>query len=69
MSVYDELCGFALDHRSCGETRAHLVSGPDPDGRYRVRLTCSCGRELRRSVTRADAREDLLHPASSVVES
>lgn len=67
MSVYDELCSFVLAHRSCGETRAHLATVTD--WRYRVRLTCSCGRELKRSVTRADARQDLLYAASSVVES
>jgi len=67
MSVYDELCGFALAHRSCGQTQAHL--DPATDWRYRVRLTCTCGTELRRSVTRKDAREDLLHSASLVLES
>lgn len=67
MSVYDELCGFALAHRSCGQTQAHL--DPATDWRYRVRLTCSCGTELSRSVTRKDAREDLLHSASLVLES
>ena len=66
MSVYDELCGFVLAHRSCDETRARLASVAESG--YRVRLTCSCGRELTRSVTGEDARQDLLHSASSVAE-
>lgn len=64
MSVYDELCGFALAHRSCGQTQAHL--DPATDWRYHVRLTCSCGTELRRSVTRKDAHEGLLHTPGAV---
>jgi hypothetical protein len=66
MSVYDDLCGFVLAHRSCRKTRAYLA--PATDQRYRVRLTCSCGSELRRSVTREDAREDLRASASLVAE-
>ena len=57
MNVYDELCGFALAHRPCGETHAQV--DPAAGCRYRVLLTCSCGAELRRSVTQEDAHEDL----------
>jgi len=67
MSVYDELCGFALVHRSCGEIQARV--DPATERRYSVLLTCGCGTELRRSVTQEDASEDLLRSAQLVSES
>ncbi len=67
MSVYDELCGFALVHRPCGEIQARV--DPATEWRYSVLLTCICGTELRRSVTQEDASEDLLHSAQLVFES
>ena len=66
MSVYDELCGFVLGHRSCGEIQAQV--GPTTEGRYSVLLRCSCGTALRRSVTQEDAHQDLLRSAPLVVE-
>ena len=66
MSVYDELCGFVLVHRSCGEIQARV--GPATERRYSVRLTCGCGAELRRSVTQEDAYEDLLRSAPLAFE-
>ena len=57
MNVYDELCDFALVHRSCGEIHARIDSATEWP--YGVLLRCSCGTELRRSVTREDASEDL----------
>jgi hypothetical protein len=58
MNVYDELCNFALGHRSCGRIQVHVE--PATQRRYRVLLSCSCGNELRRSVTQEDASADLL---------
>jgi hypothetical protein len=66
MSVYDELCRFALVHRSCGKIQARV--GPATESRYSVMLACSCGTELRRSVTHADADQDLLCSEPSVLE-
>jgi hypothetical protein len=61
MGVYSELRGFALLRRSCGELRG----GADPltpEG-YRLWARCSCGAQLERWVTPADAEEDLLRSA------
>ena len=58
MNVYDELCEFALLHRSCGKIQARV--DPATQWRYRVLLTCTCGAALRRSVTQEDASADLL---------
>ena len=57
MNVYDELCDFALRHRSCGQIEVQVE--PATQWRYRVLLSCSCGNELRRSVTQEDASADL----------
>ena len=57
MNVYDELCNFALGHSSCGQIQVHVE--PATERRYRVLLSCSCGNELRRSVTHEDASADL----------
>jgi hypothetical protein len=57
MSVYDDLCTFALAHRPCGEIRVQV--DPGVGRRYRALLMCSCGALLRRAVTQEDAREDL----------
>ena len=57
--VYEELRGFALAHRACGELRGD-ADPVERDG-YRVWATCSCGARLERWVTPAEAEEDLLH--------
>jgi hypothetical protein len=66
MSVYDELCGFVLVHRACGEIQARV--DPATEWRYSVQLTCGCGTELRRSVTQEDAHEDVLGSALLMFE-
>jgi hypothetical protein len=66
MSVYDDLCTFALAHGSCGETLVQV--DPGAPRRYRVLLTCSCGAQLKRSVTQDDARADLGSAAGQLAQ-
>ncbi|HKW92755.1 MAG TPA: hypothetical protein VJX92_12710 [Methylomirabilota bacterium] len=59
--VYDAIRIFALEHKGCGELRGDA----DPltaDG-YRVWARCSCGGELERWVSAADAEADLMRSA------
>ena len=61
MGVYNDLHGFALAHRDCGELRG-AADPLTPDG-YRLWATCSRGARLERWVTPSDAEADLLRSA------
>jgi hypothetical protein len=45
MGIYDELRGFVLAHRKCGDMKAGV--GPQTDSGYRVLVKCGCGTEFK----------------------
>ena len=59
--VYFGLRTFVLEHRGCGELHGDADS-PTPEG-YRLWARCSCGAQLERWVSPADAERDLLRSA------
>jgi hypothetical protein len=62
MSIYRELRGFVLAHRTCGDLKAAV--GPQTDAGYRVVVKCrGCGADFKRWVTPARTEEDLLRSA------
>jgi hypothetical protein len=61
MGIYNELRGFVLVHRTCGEMKADV--SPQTDSGYRVRVKCGCGTDFKRWVTPEGAEEDLLRSA------
>ena len=61
MGIYNELRGFILVHRKCGDMKAEV--GPQTDSGYRVLVKCRCGTGFKRWVTPDGAEEDLLRSA------
>jgi len=62
MSVYAELRGFVLAHRTCAGARRANAGPPTADG-YRLSIACGCGAEFKRWVTLDDPDEELLKAA------
>ena len=61
MGIYNELRGFVLVHRKCGDLKAEV--DPQTDSGCRVLVRCGCGTGFKRWVTPEGAADDQLRSA------